>query len=136
MDQTLIFWPFLAQIALTLIVLPWLAYSRVSRIAKQGMAEIAKTGFPAHVKNASDNLKNQFEIPVLFYALCLFFYVTGGVTKTVFIAAWIFIVARILHALVHLTKNIIFPYRFGAFFISVLSVLFITILAAIHMASI
>jgi len=36
------------------------------------------------------------------------------VTKTVFIAAWIFIVARILHALVHLTKNIIFPYRFGA----------------------
>lgn len=136
MNQTLIFWPFLAQFALTLIVLSWLAYSRVSLVAKHGMPEILKTGFPRHVNNASDNLKNQFEVPVLFYALCLFFYVTNGVTKLVIIAAWIFILARIFHALVHLTKNIVFPYRFGAFFISVAAVLFMTILAVIHLASI
>jgi len=134
-EQSQIFWPMLVQISLSVIILFWLAYSRISRISKQGMAEIRKTGFPTHVNNASDNFKNQFEVPVLFYALCIFFVVTKGVTDTVLIAAWVFVVARILHALIQLTKNIIFPYRFLAFLISALSVVVMTILAFLHLAA-
>ncbi len=135
MENTLIFWPMLTQISLSFVILFWLAWSRVSRIAKQGMSEIRKTGFPKHVVNASDNFKNQFELPVLFYVLCLFFVLTGGVTTLILAIAWIFVIARILHALVHLTINIIFPYRFLAFFISAISLLVMTVLAIFHMAA-
>lgn len=135
MEQTQIFWPMLVQVSLSVSILFWLAYSRISRIAKQGMTEIRKTGFPAHVNNASDNFKNQFEIPVLFYALCLFFVVTNGVTQIVLISVWVFVLARLLHAFIQLTKNVIFPYRFGAFLISALTIVFMTIVAFLHLAS-
>lgn len=130
-----IFWPMLVQVSLSITILFWLAWSRVSRVAKQGISEIRKTGFPTHVVNAGDNFKNQFEIPVLFYALCLFFVVTGGVTGLVLITAWVFVIARILHALVQLTKNIIFPYRFGAFFVSAIAILVMMLLAFAHLAT-
>ncbi len=131
-----IFWPMLVQISLSVAILFWLAWSRVSRIARQGMSEIRKTGFPSHVVNAGDNFKNQFEVPVLFYALCLFFFVTDGVTQFVLIAAWVFVAARILHALVQLTKNVIFPYRFGAFLMSAIAILVMILLAFSHLAAI
>jgi len=135
MENTLILWPMLVQISLSVVILFWLAWSRLSRVAKLGMTEIQKTGFPKHVNNASDNFKNQFELPVLFYALVLFFVVTGGVTQPVLITAWVFIIARVLHALVHLTKNVVFPYRFIAFFISALAILTMTVLAILHLVA-
>jgi len=135
MEQSQIYWPMLVQMTMSIGILFWLAWSRVSRVAKQGIAEIRKTGFPVHVKNASDNFKNQFEVPVVFYGLCLFFVTTNGVTKTVLIAAWVFVIARIIHAIIQLTKNIIFPYRFLAFFISALSIVFMIALAFIHLRS-
>ena len=135
MEGSQIFWPMLTQVTLSVSILFWLAYSRVSRIAKQGMAEIRKTGFPEHVNNASNNFKNQFEVPVLFYVLCMFFVVTNGVTNIVLITAWVFVVARLLHAFIQLTKNIIFPYRFLAFLLSALAIVLMTILAFIHLAS-
>ena len=135
MEQSSIFLPFLTQAAMTIGILFWLAWSRVSRISKQGMAAIVKTGFPKHVDNASNNLKNQFELPVIFYAICLFFFATNGVTQTVMVTAWIFVAARIAHALVHLTKNIIFPYRFLSFLISALSLTVMIILAFLHLST-
>ncbi len=132
MENNPLYLPLLIQIALSVIILFWLAYSRVSRIAKQGMKEIRKTGFPVHVNNASDNFKNQFEVPVLFYALCLFFIVSGGATKLVVIAAWVFVAFRIIHALIQLTKNVIFPYRFLSFLISALALTAMLIMAFIQ----
>lgn len=136
MSQTSLYWPMLIQISMTTAILFWLAYSRVSRIAKQGIKEIRKTGFPTHVNNASDNFKNQFEMPVLFYALCFFFIVSGTVTQCVLIAAWVFTITRIIHALIQLTKNIIFPYRFTVFLINALSIVFLIILAFLQLAAI
>lgn len=135
MENNPLYLPLLIQVALSVIILFWLAYSRVSRIAKQGMKEIRKTGFPVHVNNASDNFKNQFEVPVLFYAVCLFFIVSGGATQLVVIAAWVFVAFRIIHALIQLTKNIIFPYRFLSFLVSALALTFMLILAFVQVLS-
>ena len=121
-------WPMLIQMALSLTILFWLAYSRVSRIKKHGLAEIRKTGFPTHVNNASDNFKNQFEVPVIFYALCLLIMTAGTATQTIVLAAWVFVIGRVIHALIQLTKNIIFPWRFLVFLITVIAV--ITMLVA------
>ena len=135
MDATALYWPMFTQIGLSLIILFWLAYSRVSRIAKQGLAEIRKTGFPTHVNNASDNFKNQFEVPVLFYALCLFFIVSGSVTPLVLTLAWVFAIGRVIHALIQLTKNIIFPYRFLVFLLTVLAMVAMLIVAILQLAA-
>jgi hypothetical protein len=132
MENNPLYLPLLIQVALSVLILFWLAYSRVSRIAKQGLKEIRKTGFPLHENNASDNFKNQFEVPVLFYALCFFFIVSGGTTQSVAIAAWVFVVFRIIHALIQLTKNIIFPYRFLTFLISVIALTFMLAVAFIQ----
>ncbi len=115
--------PMLIQMALSIIILFWLAYSRVSRISKLGLAEIRKTGFPNHVNNASDNFKNQFEVPVMFYVLCLLIIVAGTTTTVIIVAAWVFVIGRVIHALIQLTKNIIFPWRFLMFLITVLALI-------------
>ena len=125
-------WPMLIQMALSLVILFWLAYSRVSRIRKHGFAEIGKTGFPVHVNNASDNFKNQFEVPVIFYALCLLIITAGTATQTIVMAAWVFVIGRIIHSLIQLTKNIIFPWRFLVFLITVIAVITMLVASALQ----
>jgi len=120
--------PFFIQIGLTFVVLLRLAYCRVSAFtAKGGMAEIRKNGFPTRAVNASDNLKNQFEIPVLFYVLCIFCFISGISSLVITILAWTYVALRIFHAIIHCGPNIIFPWRFGSFVLScnVLLIMFV-----------
>ncbi|RKQ71355.1 hypothetical protein DES40_0670 [Litorimonas taeanensis] len=135
MEDNALYLPILVQVTLSVSILFWLAWSRVSRVAKEGIKEIRKTGFPVHVVNASDNYKNQFELPVLFYVLCLFFILTETITQTIIVSAWVFVVARIVHAFVQLTKNIIFPWRFLSFLVSTLAVTFLLLHAFIQVFS-
>jgi len=62
------------------------------------MAEIRKNGFPTRAVNASDNLKNQFEIPVLFYVLCIFCFISGISSLALTLLAWVYVALRIFHA--------------------------------------
>ena len=127
--------PMLIQMCMSIAILFWLAYSRVSRISKQGLAEIRKTGFPAHVNNASDNFKNQFEVPVIFYALSLLIMVAGTATTIIVLAAWVFVIGRIIHALIQLTKNIIFPWRFLVFLITVVALIVMLVAFTLQQAT-
>jgi hypothetical protein len=56
---------------------------------------------PPSVSNPSDNLKNLFELPVLFYALSLYLFVTRQVDGTYVAAAWVFFVFRVAHSAIH-----------------------------------
>ena len=62
---------------------------------------------PPAVNNPSENFKNLFEIPVLFYALALYLFATSQVDGAYLTAAWIFVAFRALHSLVHCTVNIV-----------------------------
>lgn len=55
--------------------------------------------------NAADNLRNLFEMPVLFYALCLGLAVTGLATPLFTTGAWLYVVLRALHSFIHCTYN-------------------------------
>ena len=80
---------------------------------------------------ASNNgLMNLFEIPVLFYALVLYLFVTQQVDTVYVIAAWVFVVFRALHSAVHCTFNLIIL-RFYLYLISTFAVWFIAIRAAL-----
>jgi hypothetical protein len=69
-------------------------------------AELARRS-PPSVSNPSDNLKNLFEVPVIFYALVIYLYVTELVDNVYLIAAWLFVLFRVLHSAVHCTINIV-----------------------------
>jgi hypothetical protein len=123
---------------LTLIVWVYMYIRRISFINSQKInpqdlvtpGALAKIS-PPSVSNPSDNFKNLFEIPVLFYALVLYLFVTKQVDSVYVNAAWIFVVFRVLHSVVHCTFNLIIL-RFYLYLFSTLAVWFIAIRAAFN----
>jgi len=111
-NQQRIFGPFFVQMMLTVTVLMYMAFKRLTFISSQKNIQIRKRGelerlSPPSVSNPSDNLKNLFEMPVLFYALCIYLFITQQVDTYYVLAAWIFVFFRILHSIMHCTLNII-----------------------------
>jgi hypothetical protein len=137
MNQSAIFSPFFATILLTLIVWIYMYIRRLSFISglKINQQELAAPGVleklsPPSVINPSDNLKNLFEIPVLFYAIVLYLFVTKQVDSIYVNAAWIFFGFRVLHSAIHCTSNLI-TFRFAAYIISTFAVWLMVIRAAV-----
>jgi hypothetical protein len=83
------------------------------------------------VSNPSDNLKNLFEIPTIFYGLVLYLYVTNQVDIVYVAAAWVFVAFRVFHSIVHCTINII-VLRFWLYFVSTVALWLIAIRAALR----
>lgn len=138
MDQTAIFIPFFAMIFLTLVVWVYMYARRIPFIQNSNLSpeqltpmEFARIS-PPEVANPSDNLKNLFEIPTIFYTLVLYLYVTHQVDAVYVIAAWVFAVFRIFHSIVHCTVNIILL-RFWLYFVSTVAVWFIAIRATFRL---
>src|SRR3954464_3579304 len=137
MAQTAIFGPFFATMLLTLLVWVYMYIRRISFITKNNISpkDLAVPGAlaqlsPPSVSNPSDNLKNLFEIPTLFYALALYLFVTSRVDATYVYAAWVFVGFRALHSAVHCTFNIVIL-RFYLYLISTIAVWFMVIRAAL-----
>ena len=137
MAQTAIFGPFFATMLLTLLVWVYMYIRRIRFITMNNIdpKDLAVPGAlaqlsPAEVSNPSDNLKNLFEIPVLFYALALYLFVTGQVDVTYVSAAWIFVAFRALHSVVHCTLNLVML-RFYLYLIATLAVWFMLVRTAL-----
>ena len=117
-EPTRIFVPFAGTMVLTMVVWVYMYARRLPFLARSGMLkqrqltpeEIARRSPPA-VAMPSDNLKNLFEMPTIFYAVVLCLFVTGQVDEIHVTAAWAFFVLRVAHSLVHCTFNFI-PLRF------------------------
>jgi hypothetical protein len=136
MDQEVIFQPFFATMILTLVVWVYMYGRRLSFIFSRGLdpkqmtpLELARLS-PAQVSAPSDNLKNLFELPTVFYALVLSIYVTHQVDATFVGAAWVFFLFRTLHSAVHCTFNFI-PLRFVLYVISAGALWFMLLRAAL-----
>ena len=136
MNQSAIFAPFMTVMLLTLIVWFYMYSRRIPFLQKSKTnlnaltpAELARIS-PAAVANPSDNLKNLFELPVLFYALVLYLQVTSKVDATYLVAAWVFAAFRILHSAVHCTVNVVMV-RFWLYAISALALWFMVVRAAL-----
>ena len=138
MPQTAIFGPFFATIFLTAVVWVYMYVRRIRFITANQFsgAEMAIPGrlaelSPPAVSNPSDNLKNLFEIPVLFYAIALYLVVANQVDAAHVVSAWIFAGFRALHSAVHCTVNVIML-RFVLYFVSCLALFTMIARAAIR----
>lgn len=137
MTQDAIFSPFFAMVFITLIVWLYMYIRRISFITSRKLdpKELDPAAFaqisPPSVSNPSDNLKNLFEIPVIFYTLILYLFVTKQVDALYVNAAWVFVAFRALHSAVHCTFNLIML-RFYLYLFATMAIWFIAIRAALN----
>jgi hypothetical protein len=116
--MTLLF-PMLAHIGLVFLLYVWLTLAR-TRAVKRREVEIGAFAHgeePHHVARITRNLANQFELPVIFYAVAVLLVATNNVTMIDIVAAWVFVAGRVIHTAVQtLTDNV--PLRGQVFVIN------------------
>jgi hypothetical protein len=108
---------------LSFVVTGFMLRSRVgemkrNRIHPQKVASRAQTIGTLSDTNAADNYLNLFEMPVLFYTLCLALYLTQLLSLPMLVAAWAYVGLRCLHSFIHVGYNKVM-HRFQVFAISV-----------------
>ena len=102
--------PCAAMVGLTALV--WLKLyadrlgeMRARRIDPQALALARATAGDLERTAAADNFRNLFEVPVLFYLLCVALALTGGSAPGYVAAAWAYVALRAVHSLIHVTYN-------------------------------
>ena len=121
MNAELILQPVISMMLLTALVWVVLYLKRIPAMQASGLPTQTWTTpdkavelLIETVNNPANNFKNLFELPVVFYALCLVLFVTNGVDAVHVAAAWTFVGFRVLHSLIHCTVNIVMA-RFAAY---------------------
>ena len=116
--------PLMGMLSLTMVVWVFMFIRRIGYVSANNLdAESMKSPgglqelIPDDVASSSNNLKNLFELPVLFYAVCLYLTVTLQVDDIYVYCAWIFLVFRTIHSIIHCTYNKVMQ-RFTAYLIS------------------
>lgn len=101
-------WPMIAHVALVFCLYLLLSSRRMGAV-KEGRARPDQfrenREEPAEsfvVKNA---IANQFELPVLFYAVSILLYLVDADNTVTVAGGWLFVALRYAHAYVHVTSN-------------------------------
>lgn len=132
MKSSFIFFPVLLQIGLTFWLYLYLAIAK-SRAVKLGQVNEERRGlhddaWPDRVLQINNCIRNQFELPVLFYLLIVILWCTQGITMPIHILAWSFVSIRIFHAVVHTGSNYV-PLRRRLFMFGCVLLIAITLFA-------
>lgn len=119
--------PFFGTMMLTMLVWLYMYSKRLGYIANHQVdmeslpsPEAIQAQLPSSVNNPSNNLKNLFELPVLFYPLCLYLYMTAQVDMAHLYSAYTFFIARCVHSIIQCTVNKVLI-RFSAYLISAIA---------------
>lgn len=140
MNQVAILYPVFVQVLLTFCVYALLTFAR-SRALKdagrtRGSSDLAMGRFqwPEDAEKRAANQRNQFELPVLFYAVAAFALVVNGADTLMVVLAWAFVVTRILHAAIHIGPNKV-RWRAPAFAAGALILLVMWVKLFLHVAA-
>ena len=115
----------LLQMATTLVVGVWMGRQRFVAVRDRtvrGNPMLSNEGWPARARQASNNFSNQFEIPVLFYALAILALWLKAAGPVFVGLAWVFALSRIAHAFIHCGSNSL-RLRMPAYFVGVVAVI-------------
>jgi hypothetical protein len=124
-NQVAILYPVFVQVLLTLVVYVLLAVARYRAIkvgsGPRGSPDIAlgRNAWPEDAQKRANNQRNQFELPVLFYAVTAFALLVGAADLPMMVLAWAFVASRMVHAAIHIGPNKV-RWRTPAFTLGVL----------------
>ena len=138
MSRDLIFVPVLVMVLLTLGIYVHLIRVKI-RAIKAGQVDkerraLHEDAWPESVLQINNNIRNQFELPVLFYVISFMLWALEAVGIVALVAAWLFVLSRIAHAVIHLGSNYI-PNRRRAFTVGWWVLLAMALLVAWELAS-
>jgi hypothetical protein len=127
--------PVFVQVGLTFFLLFWMGSVRLRalrardvRINDIALRQPAWPERPTQISNAYDN---QFQLPVLFYALVPLALITRKADLLFVVLSWMFVATRLAHAAIHTSTNDV-QWRFMAFLIGAVILLIMWIIFAAH----
>jgi hypothetical protein len=127
--------PFFLQAALIFALLFGMAALRLRAVRGRSVTLKAvatrERVWPAPAQQAGDAYGNQFELPVLFFALAPLAILTRKADFIFVALAWVFLLLRVAHAFVHVTSNHV-PTRFRLFAAGAIVLLAMWIWFALH----
>ena len=139
MNNSAILLPFFGVMLLTLLVWIYMYIRRTSYLMQEKIdlrkvdtPEKAAAVVPGEISLASHNLKNLFELPVIFYAVCLYLFANDSVDRIHLLAAWWFFAFRVAHSLIHCTYNKV-EHRFAAYMLAAIGLWTIVIRGALQL---
>jgi len=101
--------PLFVEVLLTFGVMFGMMYFRTStlRRGETRLADISlrEPNWPKRATQFGYAFANQFELPVLFYVLTILVIITRHADLLFVLLAWIFVLMRVLQAVVHVTNN-------------------------------
>ena len=107
------------MLALTLFVTARLYFVQRRAIkgweVKYGYFKTYQGDRPEYVQAARDHYKNMFELPVLFYVWVIAIFLLDSVDSFDLTLAWLFVISRIVHAVIRIVDHTKLLYRFPAF---------------------
>ena len=130
--------PVVALIAWTLLVMLWMALTRLPAMKKAGIDLATRRGgrganlegvIPDEVNWKAHNYQHLLEQPTIFYAIAIVLALMemgGGIN---YVLAWAYVAFRVIHSLIQATVNIV-KYRLTFFLLSSLCLIGLTVHAA------
>ena len=137
MENTMLLGPVVALVAWSLVMMMWMALTRLPAMKKAGIDLNRRGGrganlegvLPDEVNWKGHNYQHLMEQPTIFYAIVFALILLGMDQPINCWLAWGYVVLRILHSLVQATVNIVL-YRFSLFLLGSLCLVGLTIHAA------
>lgn len=137
MKQTAILWPVIVQVVLTFAVLMGMGPARARSMRELGQSlsdddvRLGRNAWTDQALKFSKNYANQFELPVLFYAVVAYAMITSAVDVLMVGLAWIFALSRIVHTAIHVGPNVVM-HRGLAFLVGFVALVLMWLKLAIH----
>jgi hypothetical protein len=110
MEPTAILIPMFTLMAFTMVMILTLGVSRnVAVMSRRVRIKVFKSfsepGETEALLAIRRNVANLFELPVIFYALCLTGFAADASDQTTVALAWVFTGTRLVHSAIHITYN-------------------------------
>jgi hypothetical protein len=139
-NQVAILYPVFVQVLLTFAVYGLLAVARARAISTmnrgRGNPDLAlgRVEWPEDAIKRAANQRNQFELPVLFYAVTAFALIVAAADFLMVVLAWLFVLTRIAHAAIHIGPNKV-RWRSPVFALGVLILAIMWVKLFLHVAT-
>lgn len=132
--------PVVALIAWSIIMMLWMAVTRLPAMKRAGIALNRRGGrglnlegvIPDEVNWKAHNYQHLMEQPTIFYAIVFALIIMGFDHSINVWLAWGYVILRVLHSLVQATVNIV-ALRFTLFLLSSLCLVSLTVHAALRL---
>jgi hypothetical protein len=135
MSVSAILLPVFVQVGLIFVLLLWMGRSRIGllRAGEVKIKDIAlgERNWPTRTLQIGNAFHNQFELPLLFFALVAFAMITRKADLIFVVLSWMFVASRLVHAFIHTTSNRI-QARFMVYLVGVVILMVMWIVFALR----